>query len=314
MVAACEMSKWHAIASSVRGSRHVRTGAPNQDAEAHWCDGEIALVCVADGHGSAQHHRSDVGASLAVEVGISALRDIACAPKESRSELLADAPQRIVQDWRSRVDAHLARCPIQTPCDDPYVVYGATLLASGVSGSDLFFLQLGDGDILCVYQDGKTIRPLPPDDRLIANETTSLCMDTAASEFRLRLIPEPEFTPAVITVSTDGYSNSFRSDGDFLQIGPDYLQMLNESGDSAVQAELPAILEDTTSNGSGDDITLAILYQDAGRMLSETHVRVLRNDATMSARLRSALLRAICLTVLLLVFAPALAGAGATAQ
>lgn len=304
------MCNWRVIASSVRGSRHVRTGAPNQDAEAHWCDGETALVCVADGHGSPQHHRSDIGATLAVDVGIAALREIASAPRALRSEVLGHAPERIVRDWRARVDAHLESCPLDFASEDPYIAYGATFLAGGAAEGDLFFLQLGDGDIVCVRPDGTTVRPLPPDERLIANETTSLCMGSAHREFRLRLVSEPELTPALITISTDGYANSFRSDADFLQIGPDYLQMVNESGAGAVESELPAILQDTTTNGSGDDITLAVLYRDDGRVHDDSRRgRAVSDGLRVAARWRTPLLRALCVIIYLLVFAPRLGGA-----
>lgn len=300
------MSEWGVIASSVRGASHVRAGTCNQDAEAHWFEGSRAVVCVADGHGSAAHYRSDVGAALAVEVGISALRDIAAAPAETRDDALAAAPRRIVSGWRTRVDAHIRSCPLDEVSENPYIAYGATLLAAGVSEDDLFFLQLGDGDILCVGQDGTTVRPLPPDERLIANETTSLCMQNASDEFRFTLARGRGTAPALILVSTDGYLNSFRSDADFLQIGPDYLNMLIESGAAAVQEELDAILNDTSTSGSGDDITLAILY--SGAAAAEPPVNRRRDSGRRRPPLRT-LLRAICLLLLLLACAPILRGA-----
>jgi hypothetical protein len=63
-------------------------------------------------------------------------------------------------------------------------------------------------------------------------------------------------------LSTDGYANSFRSDEDFLKIGQDYLEIIREQGISSLAEELPAILTEATEQGSGDDITLAILQDD----------------------------------------------------
>ena len=55
----------------------------------------------------------------------------------------------------------------------PELAYGATLLAAAATDRVLLYLQLGDGEILSVTAQGTTTRPLPPDDRLIANQTTS---------------------------------------------------------------------------------------------------------------------------------------------
>jgi hypothetical protein len=68
--------------------------------------------------------------------------------------------------------------------------------------------------------------------------------------------------PSLVLLSTDGYANSFRSDEDFLKIGQDYLEIIREQGIASLAEELPAILTEATQQGSGDDITLAILQDD----------------------------------------------------
>lgn len=123
----------------------------------------------------------------------------------------------------------------------------------------ILYLQLGDGDILCVDTSGKTTQPFPPDERLIANETTSLCMKGAWQEVRVRLVPYSEDPPALILVSTDGYSNSFRLQEDFLKVGQDYREMIRSGGIEHVAKQLTSILTETSQQGSGDDITLGII-------------------------------------------------------
>jgi hypothetical protein len=71
--------------------------------------------------------------------------------------------------------------------------------------------------------------------------------------------------PTLVLLSTDGYANSFRSDDDFLKIGQDYLEIIREQGIASLAEELPAILTEATQQGSGDDITLAILQDDLGQ-------------------------------------------------
>ena len=141
------------------------------------------------------------------------------------------------------------------------MAYGATLLAAAATDKVLLYLQLGDGEILSVSATGTTTRPLPPDDRLIANQTTSLCQPEAWRDFRSSWVTNGAI-PTLVLLSTDGYANSFRSDDDFLKIGQDYLEIIREQGISSLAEELPAILTEATQQGSGDDITLAILQDD----------------------------------------------------
>jgi hypothetical protein len=98
---------------------------------------------------------------------------------------------------------------------------------------------------------------------LIANQTTSLCQPEAWKDFRSSWVIGSAL-PSLVLLSTDGYANSFRSDEDFLKIGQDYLEIIRQQGIASLAEELPAILTEATQQGSGDDITLAILQDDLG--------------------------------------------------
>ena len=112
---------------------------------------------------------------------------------------------------------------------------------------------------------------LQRDPRLIANETTSLCMNKAWNEFQVHLEPYTKAMsrkmPALILVSTDGYSNSFSTDEGFAKIGRDYLNMFKSHSAEEVRQKLQGFLEETSEKGSGDDITLGIIKR------SEVHDR-----------------------------------------
>jgi hypothetical protein len=147
--------------------------------------------------------------------------------------------------------------------ETPELAYGATLLAAGVTDRVMLYLQLGDGEILSVAANGTTTRPLPPDERLIANQTTSLCQPEAWRDFRSAWAIAPGL-PSLVLLSTDGYANSFRTDEDFLKIGQDYLEIIRQQGIASLAEELPSILTEATQQGSGDDITLAVLQDEGG--------------------------------------------------
>lgn len=284
---------WEVFGASVRGASHVRSGLPNQDAVA-WessynSNGAFNIVAVADGHGSAKSCRSDRGARLAVQIAVELLHEFQQrlgGPKnlaEVKRASEVDLPRSIVQHWREAVAADepltMPELDRLTAKDrsaveaDRHVAYGATLLAALVTDRFALYLQLGDGDVLAVSDEGTVSRPLPPDERNFANETMSLCSTGSTggkhlpsagagawSEFRQRFQPL-ERPPALVLLSTDGYANSFRSDGDFLKVGADLLSGLRAEGVEEVKNNLPEWLSLASAEGSGDDVTLALIYR-----------------------------------------------------
>jgi len=278
---------WRVAGASVRGALHVRDGLPNQDALATWTSPDpaspIAIVTVADGHGGARHFRSAVGARLAVDVSLEVLREMAArfdiVSETERARIVAiDVPLRIVKAWTDAAHAHLAANPIgdhewsaleaadsasavEMVRNEPLFAYGATLLAALATERCIVLTQLGDGDILAVDADGTATRPVPSDDRLIGNLTTSLCRSDASSDFRCAVLPLDRENPPLLLLATDGYANSFRSDADFRQIGHELLEMIRQEGIAAIGNRLPPVLDYASTHGSGDDITLGVVYR-----------------------------------------------------
>ncbi|MCX5977009.1 MAG: protein phosphatase 2C domain-containing protein, partial [Coprothermobacterota bacterium] len=151
---------------------------------------------------------------------------------------LAENPFR-QEEWdflREKVGEE-ARSAIE---NDPFLAYGATLLLAAVTETYLLCMQLGDGDILAVDAAGVAGRLVAKDDHV-------------------ELIPFRQAPPALVLISTDGYSNSYASEEGFLQTGPDYLRMIRSEGIEAVQQKLQGFLEETSRKGSGDDITLGMI-------------------------------------------------------
>jgi serine/threonine protein phosphatase PrpC len=278
-------NSWRVIGSSVRGAAHLSSGAPNQDA-IHWLPedgaGPPVILAVSDGHGSPKCIRSDIGSRLAVTATAKVLQDFLKSQDDqtnlSATKRMAEdrLPQTLVRAWKEEVNAHLQENPFtaeegeclivqegpsarQTLEATPFLAYGATILAAVVTESFLLCLKLGDGDILLVDSSGGATIPLHRDERLIANETTSLCLPDAWKEVQIRLLPLMEDAPAMVLLSTDGYSNSYQSETDFLANGNDLLQMVRSKGLDQVSAELGSLLEDLSRRGSGDDITLGII-------------------------------------------------------
>ncbi len=270
--------QWHVFGSTVRGAAHVRADRPNQDF-IRWSKpseaGQPLTLAVADGHGSAICFRSNEGSRLAVETANRLLQELKGDISASAINHFAQEhfPQRLIRDWIKSVDEHLDANPcseeetqhLQEPVDcsgdNKYLVYGATLLGVAVTDSCILYVQLGDGDIVVVDEEGEAQRAIPKDDKLIGNETTSLCGPDAWHEVRVVVQRIEEHPPAMILVSTDGYANSFRDDEGFLKVGPDLLEMVRENGLDYVKQELDNWLTEASHSGSGDDVTLGIIHR-----------------------------------------------------
>lgn len=169
-------------------------------------------------------------------------------------------PRALARNWSEAVDEHLQTDPLSPEEQhNASIAYGTTLLVAAVTERFICYLQLGDGDILTVNDRGEVSRPLVKDERLLGNETTSLCAPEAWRDFRVNFQPLTQSHPALVLLSTDGYPNSFRDESGFFKVGSDLLQMIRERGLARVDADLAGWLLDSTRAGSGDDVTLGIL-------------------------------------------------------
>jgi len=248
---------------------------------------------VADGHGSERSPHSGEGARLGVEVAMRLLLDI---PEKLEPGCLSvvkhyaedQLPRHLVTAWAEEVRKHHSNHKLEgvgscaetedesrneenvkqrtgrerNKGPDPLLLqYGTTLLAVLATQDFILLLQLGDGDILIVENDKTVKRAFPRDARLIANETTSLCSPYAWNDVHVAFEPLSEKAPALILVCTDGYTNSFASEEDFLKVGPDYLEAVRQHGLEYVKSRMEEWLRETSHHGSGDDIAVGIIYR-----------------------------------------------------
>ena len=282
---AAASQEWRVIGETVPGASHLRAGTPNQDAILQLRESSVGLpviVSISDGHGSNKCFRSDRGSRFAVGLGAGLMREILNDKRSdydaSRIESRAGEilPVEFARRWHEAVAADLEREPLAPEEFDKLeakdgararqiveahqtLAYGATTLTVALTKSCVIYLQLGDGEIINVSEEGEVSKPLPEDERLLANETTSLCSGTASQDFRFAFRQLTAPLPALILLTTDGYANSFTNDVGFLKVGSDILGMLRTDGFDAVNAGVKGWLEEATRAGSGDDCTLGII-------------------------------------------------------
>lgn len=279
-----EKAIWEVITGSVTGADHHDKGLPNQDA-ASWRHGQLPnhlVVAVADGHGAPKCFRSQIGARLATQVGIEAglkfLSSLASHPdyKFTRKAAQKALPNALAFKWRKMVEEHHQQHPFQPNekmrlcrqrglkdfreiSDWPALAYGSTLLLLLLAHKLRIMIQLGDGDILEVWDKGKVKRVFDPKPGAIGGATDSLCAVDAATKFRV--VVRFDEHPDLIMLSTDGYSNSYGADESFFQVARDYMGIIRQEGPRYVKENLKTWLQEDSEKGSGDDTTVAVVYR-----------------------------------------------------
>ncbi|WP_406453012.1 protein phosphatase 2C domain-containing protein [Streptomyces sp. NBC_01622] len=271
--------RWETLAESVRGVGKKL----NQDWYA--CEGtgsgdDPLLLAVADGHGSAAHARSEIGARFAVdrflgraELFARAARD--CHERGRLTRLMTyardDFPRALVQDWREEALGHWSRHrPVaDTGTPEPrqsekLLLYGTTLIGAVLTPWLFVAWQIGDGDLAVVGHDGTLSRPLAPAEEDLGDETESLCGKEAWSAVRMHWAPvfDEARTPRLVVLSTDGLSKSFASADGYRQFVAGLDGRLTTEGSEGVRAVLPEWLRQA-SQYSGDDTTLAAALRHA---------------------------------------------------
>jgi hypothetical protein len=278
-------STWTALSASVRGNWHEKTGQKNQDAvrlkNRRGTSGAL-IMAVSDGHGSARSFRSDRGAALAVECALRVLERFTGrfgddAPLSLvRNQMRTKWWRLLLDEWRNAVRADIlahpfspvdfAAFPEPAPVTLPgkewpfsaYLAYGATLLITVLTSRFIVHAQLGDGDILTIAPDGTVSRPLARQHKFFADQSASLCTHGAAREFQVSVLSARRNPPAMIMLSTDGYANCFGSDHGFFKVGSDLLAYARERGTAFIASQLSDWLRESSRDGSGDDITVAL--------------------------------------------------------
>lgn len=264
---------------SVQGASHIRNGIVCQDSyKKIELSKDIVLIAVADGHGSESCPYSKTGSQIAVNVFCRVMQDLVDNFKKDQEFLLTylnrEGDTKIAQAidgmWKERVWKAHRDNKRERPIGkdnlvdkaEVYKLYGTTLLGLMVTKKFIFAYQLGDGDILFI--DRNSIQAVIEGDKILGTETHSLCKrdswKKAITMVRVRSVKDD--LPYLYLLSTDGFSNSYKTQEDFEKTCRDYYELIQEYGFKKVSENLKEWLSETSEMGCGDDITVVMAYYE----------------------------------------------------
>jgi hypothetical protein len=143
-----QSAEWRIASASAIGTSHDATGSPCQDSAGHGfvdtSSGEVLIVVVSDGAGSAAH--SHLGSSIAVATFIS---DVERFMTDAGDVSSIDAAQ--AEQWVRRA-ADAASAAAEANAHEARE-YSCTLLAAIIGTEYAAFIQVGDGAIVVSHGD-----------------------------------------------------------------------------------------------------------------------------------------------------------------
>ena len=262
------------FSNSVRGASHEASGLVCQDHSAYEVHEHFAIAVIADGHGSKKYFRSHLGAEFAVKAALETVQRFYTDHEkfennfpEHHKLILKNIEKQIIVNWNARVRQHLESHPVsreemkkftteEFKKIQPESNYGTTLVVA-VAGRDFTFgVQIGDGSLVALFDDGEPVMPMNYDESAPANMTASMCNSNAAAMFNSFFVPNKKLL--AIYTSSDGLFTSFSNEDDFLEYHMIITSQLSnlDTFENSVRKNM----EKRSHFGTEDDISLACVF------------------------------------------------------
>ena len=270
------------ISCIVQGADHINRNQICQDAAGVFCNENYALAVVADGHGSPKYLRSEIGSRYVVEsvhetidIYMKDFNKFSKSIMITRDYLTEKMKEQIFARWCSKIEDYHLENPLtkdeievlkkeNAVNQEIYSYYGSTVLFAVMTQDYHFGMLIGDGGFIIVNDNGVAETALE-DENSFANYCSSICSRNSIEAFRsyFRL-----GKPISIILSTDGLIKSFASEEDFKDYHLLLSSMLEEP--KSCKERLEKNLEIRTHSGSGDDISVAAIYNTVTLSMVET--------------------------------------------
>ena len=275
---------------SVRGYSHLLSNKECQDSSDSWRTKRYSAVIISDGHGGEKYFRSAKGSQTACRIGKELISSFIEKIRAERlcNDLITNATKRenmllqleraIIQRWNEEIEADLSTAPFESDerfaalsnadkesvTKTPAKAYGATFIAAVVAETYFFVLKLGDGNV-CVLKDNVPqlffgLSDELKDEELQFNLTTSLCSSDADKAFKHCFVNTKKFPIGGLILTTDGIINSYTNEQAYLDFMGNIFSGYKEETRESAHAELSEFLPRLSEKGSGDDLTVGIIF------------------------------------------------------
>ncbi len=273
------MEKVIDFAISVQGYNHIKVGKVCQDASSCYSDESMAIIAIADGHGSSDYPRTDKGAKFAVDSAIICTRLLIETLIKDNIDVSQDAnntleqlAKSILSKWYSFIEEDAKIHPFledelngvsdkykekYLKTQTPEKAYGTTLIVTCVTKDFWFGLQIGDGKCVVLESTCEMQEPIPWDDSCQANVTTSICDSDALNEFRYYFSKQ---IPLAVFLGSDGIDDSYSSVEEYHSLYRTIILLFDENGKKEGKEELENYLPQLSRKGSGDDLSIAGIF------------------------------------------------------
>lgn len=272
------------------GASHQRRGEVCQDASltgqciSH--DGQsIQIMAVADGHGGSRYWLSHIGSRIACEVALEQARlhlihtsiGTAIPSKETTARLskwlVYTLPEKILNSWRNAVrEDWNQRINLSENQQESFSTstYGSTLAVVIATSHWWGCTGIGDWDLVRIELNTTNeafkaeIINSEDDENIQGEATLSLCNENPLKHFAKRSFFKSIYqheAPFTLFLSTDGIRKSCSTDSDFLSLAYYLMTEIPREKVGGNCSVLDKGLQRITDEGSGDDVSVAIIVR-----------------------------------------------------
>lgn len=261
------------------GESHIKKNVVCQDNSFSYSDENIIIAIVADGHGSPDYFRSNIGSKFAIESAFECIKNFIYNENIHISGFVSDVEGSIkklevdiFEKWNEKVKKDYTENSftkeeykkvshkklqnylngIRLEC-----AYGTTLIAVVVTEKFYFGIQIGDGKCVEFYEDGTVKQPIPWDEKCFLNQTTSLCDKDAFLNFRHFYT---EKKPIALYLCTDGVDDTYQNEEQLYDMYRRFTSNFIEEGFEKGIRQIGEFLPVLTKKGSGDDVSISGIF------------------------------------------------------
>ena len=255
------------------GYSHIEKNVVCQDYSDSYIDNNFSIITACDGHGGKLYIRSDRGSKYASQAVIETIKN------HSKDEIislienntLAKVKLEVLCKWNELIEqdysndnfkeeelVNLDEDEIFKLGNNFVTAYGSTLNAAIIVDDYVICLQIGDGGVFLLKGNEIEIA-FPENDGNVANITNSLCGDKAYNNLFVKAFNKEDYNGIIIC--TDGLLGPYQTYTNFNNycIHP-LINKLNKVDRNTFEDIDKFIIDLGTSIGSGDDVSLSILY------------------------------------------------------